>query len=81
MKGFGAPLVGKAVDDIISEIEREDSDEEPTSFLSSPEVLWQEPPTEQVLTYVGNGSLFPWTLNRNLAHIMQCAITISMAPA
>jgi hypothetical protein len=60
MTGFGAPLVAKAVNDIISEMECKDSDkEEPTSFLSSPEVLWQEPATEQVLTVVGNGWLFP----------------------
>ena len=65
MTGFGAPLVRKAVEEIISEMEREDVDredsdnDEPTSFLSSPEVLWQEPPTEKVLSYMGNGSLFP----------------------
>jgi hypothetical protein len=82
LTGFGAPLVAKAVDDIISEMERKISDnEEPTSFLSSPEVLWQEPATEQVLTHPGNGLLFFWTVHRNLAHIVQRALTISMAPA
>jgi hypothetical protein len=36
--------------------ERKDSDDDDTtSFLRSPEVLWQESPTEKVLTYVGNG--------------------------
>lgn len=37
--------------------ESEDSgSKETTPFLQSPEVLWQEPQAEKVLTYMGNGS-------------------------
>jgi hypothetical protein len=40
------------------EVTQKDESEEVSkiSFLDSPEVVWSEPPVEQVLTYPGNGS-------------------------